>query len=64
MNGPDPLSIARQKLTDAICQYQPPINAPLTVTPWIAMSALQKAIRRGQDGLSTTGCRHAPQHVP
>jgi hypothetical protein len=52
MNGPNPLSIARQKLADAICQYQPPVNTPLNVTPWIAMSALQKAIRRGQDGLA------------
>jgi hypothetical protein len=52
MNGPDILSIARQKLTDAICQYQPPVNTPLNVSPWIAMSALQKAIRRGHDGLA------------
>jgi hypothetical protein len=52
MNGPNPLSIARQKLADAICQYQPPVNTPLNVSPWIAMSALQKAIRRGQDGLA------------
>ena len=29
MNGPDLLSIGRQKLTDAIYQYQPPVNTPL-----------------------------------
>jgi hypothetical protein len=48
MNKADVLSIARQQLSDAICQDQPPICDPLKVSPWIAMSLLQKAIRRGQ----------------
>src|ERR1022692_2459008 len=52
MNIPDILNIARQQLSDAICQDQPPICDPLIVSPWIAMSLLQKAIRRGQDGLT------------
>jgi hypothetical protein len=52
MNGPDILSAARQQLADAVFKTQPFTFEPLTVTPWIAMSALQKAIRRCQDGLA------------
>jgi hypothetical protein len=52
MNEPDILSIARQQLSDAISSFQTPTCEPLNVSPWIAMSALQKAIRRGQDGLA------------
>ena len=52
MNETDLLDLARQKLTDAISQYQPPIHSPLQVSTWIAMSLLQKAIRRGEDGLT------------
>jgi replication-associated recombination protein RarA len=47
MNETDLLDRARQKLTDAISQYQPPIHSPLQVSPWIAMSLLQKSVRRG-----------------
>ena len=52
MNKADVLSIARQQLSDAICQDQPPICDPLKVSPWIAMSLLQKAIRRGEERLA------------
>jgi hypothetical protein len=52
MTEPDNLSIARQHLSDAISNFQPPTCDPLNVSPWIAMSALQKAIRRGHDGLA------------
>jgi hypothetical protein len=49
MNKADILSIVREQLSDAICQDQYPICHPLKVSPWIAMSLLQKAIRRGQE---------------
>jgi len=52
MNETDLLDLARQKLTDAISQYQPPIHSPLQVSPWIAMSAMQKAIRRGHEQIA------------
>jgi hypothetical protein len=52
MNKPNILSIARQQLCDAISNFQTTTCDPLQVSPWIAMSALQKAIRRGQDGLA------------
>jgi replication-associated recombination protein RarA len=52
MNKPDVLSIARQQLSEALCQDQPPFCDPLKVSPWIAMSLLQKAIRRGEERLA------------
>jgi hypothetical protein len=52
MTKVDVLRIARQQLSDAICQDQSPICDPLKVSPWIAMSLLQKAIRRRQEHLA------------
>jgi hypothetical protein len=52
MNKPDILSIARQQLCDAISNFQTPTCDPLNVSPWIAMSLLQKAIRRGHEQLA------------
>ena len=52
MTEPCSIGTARNQLRDAIAEFQAPTCDPLTVTPWIAMSALQKAIRRGQDGLA------------
>jgi len=46
MNKADVLSIARQQLSDANSNFQTPTCDPLKVSPWIAMSLLQKAIRR------------------
>jgi len=48
MNDLDILTIARQKLSDANSNLQIPTCDPLNVSPWIAMSLLQKAIRRGE----------------
>src|SRR5437763_12998469 len=56
MNKAAVLSIARRQLSDAICQDQPPIGDPLKISPWIAMSLLQKALRRGRKNLA---CRAA-----
>jgi hypothetical protein len=39
-------------LRDAIAEFQPPNCDPLTISPWVAMSVLQKAIRRGHKGLA------------
>jgi GAF domain-containing protein len=52
MNKSDILSIARQQLSDAISNFQTPTCNPLQVSPWIAMSLLQKAIRRGRKNLA------------
>src|SRR6266481_1352458 len=52
MNGPDILIITRRQLCDAICKSQAATCDPLNVSPWIAMSLLQKAIRRGEERLA------------
>jgi replication-associated recombination protein RarA len=52
MNKADVLSIARQQLSDAHSNFQTPTCDPLKVSPWIAMSLLQKAIRRGEERLA------------
>jgi hypothetical protein len=48
MNGPVILHLARQQLADEIVAYRAPAPAPLKISPWLAMSLLQKAIRRGE----------------
>jgi hypothetical protein len=52
MNKPNILTIARKQLSDAISSLQAPTCDPMKVSPWIAMSALQKVIRRGQEHLA------------
>jgi len=48
MTEPDSIGIARNQLRDAIAEFQLPPCNPLPISPWVAMSLLQKAIRRGR----------------
>jgi hypothetical protein len=48
MNGPIILNNAREQLADEIFAYREPKFSPLKISPWLAMSLLQKAIRRGE----------------
>jgi hypothetical protein len=52
MSNPNILDVARQKLCDAISSYQVPLCDSLPISPWIAMSLMQKAIRRGDEPLT------------
>jgi hypothetical protein len=53
MNGPEILHILRHELQHAVGRRgKPPSQRPVDVSPWLAMSVLQKAIRRG--GLAPT----------
>src|SRR5436190_13862335 len=52
MNGPFILNDAREQLADEIFTYCEPQPAPLRISPWLAMSLLQKAIRRGESELA------------
>ena len=52
MNGPNILNNAREQLADEIFSYREAIPAPLKISPWLAMSLLQKAIRRGESELA------------
>jgi hypothetical protein len=49
MNGSDILDYYRQELGKALCEGEgtPELN-PLPISPWLAMSLMQKAIRRGR----------------
>jgi hypothetical protein len=44
----DVLGSFRQELVKPLAAYRPPPLAPLPISPWIAMSLLQKAVRRGE----------------
>src|SRR6266481_870461 len=52
MNGPVILNNAREQLADEIFPYREPKPKPLKSSPWLAMSLLQKAIRRGESELA------------
>ncbi len=52
MNGPVIVNNARQVLADEIFAYRGQKPAPLKISPWLAMSLLQKAIRRGESELA------------
>jgi hypothetical protein len=52
MTQPDPIGTARSLLRDALAEFQPPPCNPLAISPWVAMSLLQKAIRRGRKDLA------------
>jgi hypothetical protein len=52
MNGPIILNNARQRLADEIFTYREPSPSLLKISPWLAMSLLQKAIRRGESELA------------
>lgn len=52
MNGPIILNNAREQLADEIFAHREPNPSPLKISPWLAMSLLQKAIRRGERELA------------
>lgn len=52
MNGPIILQNIREQLADIIASSQVPSPEVLNVSPWVAMSLLQKAIRRGENELA------------
>jgi replication-associated recombination protein RarA len=52
MNGPIILNNARELLADKIFGHREPRPSPLKMSPWLAMSLMQKAIRRGEGELA------------
>ena len=60
MNGPVILNNAREQLADEIFAYREPNPSPLKISPWLAMSLLQKAIRRGESELAQRRGGNAP----
>ena len=65
MNGPEKaLHLIQGDLQPAVAaRREPPIPQPMDASPWVAMSAMQKAIRRGRKDLAlnaATVLRDAP----
>jgi hypothetical protein len=53
MNGPEILHLIRHDLQRAVAERGEPPNLQLMdASPWVAMSAMQKAIRRGREDLA------------
>jgi replication-associated recombination protein RarA len=52
MNGPDILNFTRELLATAVARHTSPSPRTLNISPFVAMSFLQKAIRRGREELA------------
>jgi hypothetical protein len=52
MDQDDTLGTARRQLSSAVAKFRPSPCNPLPISPWVAMSLLQKAIRRGRSELA------------
>jgi hypothetical protein len=68
VNGPEILHLIRHDLQGAVAQQgKPPTPRPIDVSPWVAMSVMQKAIRRGREDLAfsaaATLLRDAPDKL-
>jgi replication-associated recombination protein RarA len=68
MNGPEILHLIRHDLQRAVArQGEPPTTRPMNASPWVTMSAMQKAIRRGREDLAhsaaATLLRDAPDKL-
>ncbi len=68
MNGPEILRLIQTDLQRAVARRgTPPTPRPLLVSPWLAMSILQKAIRRDREdfalGAAATLLRDAPDKL-
>lgn len=57
MNGPSILDLYRNRLREDIVEgaKEFPRCEPINISPWLAMSLMQKAIRRGRDDLALKG---------
>ncbi|QFI67976.1 hypothetical protein [Sinorhizobium alkalisoli] len=64
MNGSDILTSLRNELASAIQSYIPPQPEVLPVSPWLAMSLLQKAIRRGRSDFALRATATLLQKYP
>ena len=68
MNGPEILHLIRQALQRAVAQCETPPSAdPIPASPWVAMSVMQKAVRRGREELALRAAasllRDAPEKL-
>jgi replication-associated recombination protein RarA len=65
MNGPEILHLIRHDLQRAAArQGKPPTPRPMDASPWLAMSAMQKAIRRGREDLALSAAATLLRDAP
>ena len=65
MNGPEILRLIRDDLQHAVERHgTPPRHRPMNASPWVAMSVLQKAIRRRREDLALRAAATLLQDAP
>jgi hypothetical protein len=65
VNGPEILHLIRQDLQRAVAERgELPTPQPMDVSPWVAMSAMQKAIRRGREDLALSAAATLLRDAP
>ena len=65
MNGPEILHLIRHDLQRAVAgRGEPPTPQPMDASPWVAMSAMQKAIRRGREDLALSAAATLLRDAP
>src|ERR1700733_6951452 len=65
MNGPEILHLMRHDLQGAVArQGKPPTPQPMAASPWVAMSAMQKAIRQGREDLALSAAATLLRDAP
>jgi hypothetical protein len=65
MNGPEILHLIRDDLQAAVARRpKPPTPRPMDASPWVAMSVLQKAIRRGREDLALSAAATLLRDAP
>lgn len=64
MDQAEGLRSAHHHLHLAVGNFRPPTPQPLQITAWIAMSAMQKAVRRGQTQLALHAAATLLQQAP
>jgi hypothetical protein len=65
MNGPEIQRLIRHDLQRAVAERgEPPTPQSMDASPWVAMSAMQKAIRRGREDLALSAAATLLRDAP
>jgi replication-associated recombination protein RarA len=65
VNGPEILHLIRHDLQSSVArQCEPPTPRPMDASPWVDMSAIQKAIRRGREDLALSAAATLLRDAP
>lgn len=64
MNSPDIIASFRQELASSVGAYTPGPLEPLPISAWVAMSTVQKAVRRGRRDIALAGAATLLRDAP